>query len=412
MNRIILIGNGFDLAHGMATTYKDFIDDYWKNEIKKIRESKLYQRYENEDFTINRVSPLLQGSSFEILKDSFRDNPNNLKFNNKFLEIITAHKCLKNWVDIEAEYYRLLLKTIKIPDSSYGINVLNHDFERVKGLFEAYLIKIENDNIQKINDSNLEKKIVSKIYSSFNFNNCTEEYIKKRTKIEFDKAVEWINSSPQRDLSDAEKKLFNYVKDNNHVKYVKKKLLSDYASNYFNVYPEQILFLNFNYTHREAYYKETYEKSIYDIEHDIVKEINHIHGSIKKEEANPIIFGFGDELDEDYKLIENQNENEYLENIKSIKYLNTKHYKRLLEFVNSSEYQICIFGHSCGISDRTLLNTLFEHENCVSIKPYFHQKSENEDNYSDIVRNISRNFNNKAVMREKVVNKQYCEPLC
>ncbi|MCC8145746.1 MAG: bacteriophage abortive infection AbiH family protein, partial [Bacteroidales bacterium] len=31
MNRIILIGNGFDLAHGLPTSYKDFINDYWDN---------------------------------------------------------------------------------------------------------------------------------------------------------------------------------------------------------------------------------------------------------------------------------------------------------------------------------------------------------------------------------------------
>ena len=30
MNRIILIGNGFDLAHGLPTGYAHFIDDYWK----------------------------------------------------------------------------------------------------------------------------------------------------------------------------------------------------------------------------------------------------------------------------------------------------------------------------------------------------------------------------------------------
>jgi hypothetical protein len=30
MNRLIIIGNGFDLAHGLTTSYKHFIDDYWK----------------------------------------------------------------------------------------------------------------------------------------------------------------------------------------------------------------------------------------------------------------------------------------------------------------------------------------------------------------------------------------------
>ena len=29
MNRIILIGNGFNLAHGLPTSYKEFIEDYW-----------------------------------------------------------------------------------------------------------------------------------------------------------------------------------------------------------------------------------------------------------------------------------------------------------------------------------------------------------------------------------------------
>ena len=30
MNRIVLIGNGFDLAHGLKTSYADFINWYWK----------------------------------------------------------------------------------------------------------------------------------------------------------------------------------------------------------------------------------------------------------------------------------------------------------------------------------------------------------------------------------------------
>ena len=30
MNRIIIVGNGFDLAHGLKTKYEDFINWYWK----------------------------------------------------------------------------------------------------------------------------------------------------------------------------------------------------------------------------------------------------------------------------------------------------------------------------------------------------------------------------------------------
>ena len=45
MNRLIIIGNGFDLAHGIKTSYKDFIADYLCNAI-------------NTFFTINLSSLL------------------------------------------------------------------------------------------------------------------------------------------------------------------------------------------------------------------------------------------------------------------------------------------------------------------------------------------------------------------
>ena len=76
---------------------------------------------------------------------------------------------------------------------------------------------------------------------------------------------------------------------------------------------------------------------------------------------NHIIFGYGDEMDDDYKTISKLNDNDYLTNIKSIRYLETDKYRQLLRFINSDYYQIYIMGHSCGNSDRTLLNTLFEH---------------------------------------------------
>jgi hypothetical protein len=166
-----------------------------------------------------------------------------------------------------------------------------------------------------------------------------------------------------------------------------------------------ILFLNFNYTNTDRqyidYFSHFYQNGIESV---------HIHGELNNSN-NPIIFGYGDEIDDNYKLIEKKNDNRYLENVKSIKYLETDKYKELLNFINSEKYQIFIMGHSCGISDRTLLNTLFEHENSLSIKIFYYKKEDGIDDYSDKVRNISRNFTNKALMRERVVNKKDSEPL-
>jgi len=33
-NKLFIIGNGFDIAHGLKTSYKDFIDDFWEAEKK------------------------------------------------------------------------------------------------------------------------------------------------------------------------------------------------------------------------------------------------------------------------------------------------------------------------------------------------------------------------------------------
>ena len=37
MNRIILIGNGFDLAHGLKTSYDDFVSELWKEIYHDIK---------------------------------------------------------------------------------------------------------------------------------------------------------------------------------------------------------------------------------------------------------------------------------------------------------------------------------------------------------------------------------------
>lgn len=38
MNKLVIIGNGFDKAHGLPTSYIDFINDFWKELKNNIRE--------------------------------------------------------------------------------------------------------------------------------------------------------------------------------------------------------------------------------------------------------------------------------------------------------------------------------------------------------------------------------------
>lgn len=192
--------------------------------------------------------------------------------------------------------------------------------------------------------------------------------------------------------------------DIEYYKKVTNNLLSNHITNVettptdipdYYLLPDQILFLNFNYTRTADLY----------IDKDSDFKINHIHGELDND-RNPIIFGYGDEMDEDYKTISDLNDNSYLTNIKSIRYLETDNYRRLLRFIDSAPYQIYIMGHSCGNSDRTLHHTLFEHKNCVSIKPYYYEWIDDNrvraDNYIELVQNISRNFNDMQKMRDRL----------
>ena len=163
--------------------------------------------------------------------------------------------------------------------------------------------------------------------------------------------------------------------------------------------PDNIMLLNFNYTNTaDMYLPKAYNYSI-----------NHIHGSLSNPDS--VIFGYGDERDDEYEVLMKKNDDEYLQHIKSFRYLEASNYRDMLSFIESAPYQLCIMGHSCGLSDRTLLATLFEHRNCVSIKPYYYKRKDGTDNYRELVQNIARNFKDPTIMRDRVVRKDRCEPL-
>lgn len=318
----------------------------------------------------------------------------------------------KNWVDIENEYYLLLKKIVKKETCGYSeVKQLDAELKLVADKLKTYLNYLQTHYIK---DGMLIKNIQNIIYGPIHIDDISNQgkerfnqFLEERFKYLIDN-TEWKNRlfSNRFELSyitingeirDYRSYLKPKEEAREHLDLVAKK--SRLVPDCF-LLPDQILLLNFNYTKTADLY----------IPKGSDFRINHIHGELDNDD-NPIIFGYGDELDEDYKAIKNLNNNDYLTNMKTIRYLETDNLRRLLTFINSAPYQIYIMGHSCGNSDRTLLNTLFEHRNCVSIKPFYHQKEDGTDNYIDLVQNISRNFNDMQMMRDRVVNKSYCRPL-
>ena len=402
MNRLVLIGNGFDLAHGLKTKYEHFIDWYWDCRFHGL----ISQSNVSEDILCKLlcINKLWTGALFYDyeLKNSYgikiynhlkgNKNEYRVELSPLFERIMTSVET-KGWVDVENEYYELLKKYTGEESPKTKIDELNKQLSFLQDKLIEYLSGVNSQEVL------MDKGIKTKIYAPF----C-EKDVAIGGKSAWEDHIKYGLSL---DEDGWRYKLWQYGKDNascmSYVnsykeKYEKGEEIIECEKDEF-LLPNHIMLLNFNYTQTAELYA-TQESGF---------TINHIHGKLDKPES--VIFGYGDELDENYKNLENLKDCDVLRNIKSIKYLEADNYRKVLSFIESEPYQIIIMGHSCGNSDRTLLNTLFEHKNCVSIKPYYYKKDDGSDNYIELIQNISRNFTDMKLMRDRVVNKTYCEPL-
>lgn len=368
MNRLILIGNGFDLAHGLKTRYNDFILWY----LKKCYEIAFNDgKYDDDVLCIKKVIsggliygeintvPKLIDHLYEIGFASIINNHENIasghgfafsnpfrtQFKNDFFWSLIAKCEISKWVEIENEYYDQLKK------------ILHSDPLRTK-----QAEKLENLN------------------KSFSF-------IKEQLE-DFLKTIQpWI---PQAAFNDILASPIN-----------RNELLKTNLAR--NVAPKETMILNFNYT-------DTIEQYLQNTQIPKNITVNYIHGKLG-DSQNPIIFGFGDELDADYAKMELEKTKGYFEHIKSFGYFKTSNYYNLIRFLDSDEYQVFILGHSCGLSDRTMLNMIFEHDNCKSIKIYYYENKEGQNNFTELTQEISRHFKDKAMMRRKIVSIDKSSPM-
>lgn len=363
-NKLILIGNGFDLALGLKTSYNDFLFWLIKEEVLKALEhfpntvtnkdytifndyQKEYNLIEYYGFSRNTLFDVLVKKRHSIIPDSVREckDLKSLQDTLKHFDIDIVPKNKQslfqkilelsevNWIDIEETYFDLVKESLSPKKNLHDIDILNEDLKQISERLKEYLCEIEID--LKMSDAN---NYVSQFY----------DVIAKKDIIE--------------------------------------------KQQQYHINPKHIYFLNFNYTESLNVILEQSGLEHLDI------TINQIHSNAFSDE--PIIFGFGDEMDELYKKIEELNDNRYFKFIKSFQYFKSNKYRKLLRFLNSNYYQVCIYGHSCGLSDRVMLNEIFEHKNCKSIKIYYY----NNDDFTTKTMNISRHFNSNKEMREKIVN--------
>lgn len=407
MNRIILIGNGFDLANDYKTSYKDFIVWYFKEKLRQMLKAlddmsndKILKIKKTDDIDYHVDGEINEESSKMFIDNIFSKKERNVKIEHiskLLLEIVKSYE-MKGWVDIESDYYRLLCTYISNGEAD-EVKKLNEDLDFIKEKLIEYLKEVSKEKKEIYQD------IQDKIFGPFKEKDIAvkardiwKEFLKKR----FDSSDEdflKLYSSYNKDFGYLESDKKDY-----------KAMLKDYLENgkpydngYTNLsYPDNIMLLNFNYTDIADRYL---------LNDSDIFSVVYIHG--KLDDPKSVILGYADKFDKFYKEIKEQDDNESLKNIKFIRYHEADNYNKVLSFIESDYYQVYIMGHSCGKSDRSLLKKLFEHEHCVSIKPFYYyvDKEKKQSNYIDIVQNINKILGNGTPVEDKVVSKPNCLPL-
>lgn len=193
MNKLVIIGNGFDLAHGMPTSYESFIKWLWREFNSSYNE---HIKTSKDKYVVNGFVTYLTPTNPSSIKDInvipkdnyfYNETKSNfvvqVEFMNSFFRIISTKAEIQNWVDIEKEYYEQLkiIQSNKVKD-------LNEVMDGLKQKLSYYLsneIKAPNKNKNITNHFKRllhtdDSEFSSLMVLNFNYTNTGEKYVGER----------------------------------------------------------------------------------------------------------------------------------------------------------------------------------------------------------------------------------------
>ncbi|WBX74798.1 AbiH family protein [Tenacibaculum pacificus] len=348
------MGNGFDLAHGLKTSYNDFANYYLEeiivDELLNLDSNSSKKHFLNNKFVQNKNIIKYKGTTVafsyneleldwlkNLLNHISNQNINEvlqcLNSNNDYIKLLISNKLLgklysnsfENWFDIEQAYYEELKGIYNSPKENHNeeLDILNKNLQEIKEALKKYL----NDKIKPT--------------WSGSVNNSFENHFIDR---------------------------------------------------------ENISFINFNYTNTINCYRD-----LANINSNI-----HIHNSLSED----IIFGYGDDTDEMYQQMKASKNNDFLKYFKTFDYLKSKNYRKVLNQLAAFKdgYDVLVIGHSLGGTDKTILKTILDNNSCQNIellkRSDLDSEKEKEDNSFELHANLARIFDSEASLRKKVISLQ------
>lgn len=355
--KILLIGNGFDLAHGLPTSYKDFLDF-----CKMVRELYTYPIIDNEynqkkliDWNTDKTikSKLLE--CYENRKNCFED-----KITTQCKELNELYDCIKenvwinyflereksigeNWIDFESEISNVVqaIETLK------GYIERDEDVLKIKDTKQQtiiYFLKIAKKSLQDV------------------FNLKRIDGFIEDISIELDKLIRSLEIYICEFVNE-----IDIIKENDDIK----TITPDYV-------------LSFNYSN-------TYER-IYGQSKEVTYDYIHGKADIKNNvDTCNLVLGIDEYLEDD--------KNDKLEFIAFKKF-----YQRIYKSTDSTymkwveqikkypeaNHNLFIFGHSLDKTDRDILKLLICNDN-VTTKIYYYRKNKNDKKeLGKLIKNLVR----------------------
>lgn len=362
VTRILLIGNGFDLAHGLPTSYSYFLD--FCDKVSRMFTYLMHiddKAYEKSALNTWDVDDSIKDKLLEWYKKR-NDNPDKLAIEiyDNIKENIWIHYFLnirytlgKNWIDFESEISNVIQAFECIRD-----NIERR--ERIQQGEGSKVIKLEvvqnfvniSKKLKKLKKSNLDDMYTNlEIY---------DEYIEKMT-LDLDKLIRTLEIYICEFINKIE-----VLQKNDDIK---------------DINPDYVLSFN---------YSNTYER-IYDQSNKI--EYDYVHGKAdinNNVDTCNLVLGIDEYLeghDRDEKL-------EFLAFKKFYQRIYKSTDSSYMEWVDEirrnlfSSYELYIFGHSLDKTDKDILKLLICNNN-VKTKIYYHRKNKDDKKeLSKLIRNL------------------------
>lgn len=333
--RILITGNGFDLAHGLPTTYKNFLDTIGnlefivnpknKNEVMDFRELK--PRINNDalcKLIQKNYDNIIKNKNIKEIIELFKDN----LWKEYFLGLKDANP---NWVDLEDAILKMIQYIEDYKETQDITDDINFTYQKDH---LRNILKVIEDN--RISDAPSSEAII--------FN-----------KTLFSMAIKELNNDLNKIIRCLELYLIEFVEEVLELKKPVLKKIPQISA----IQAQKVL--TFNYTNvYEEIYKNRYREHIKQDYIYKTVSFNFIHGKAKKHSAidkNNMVLGISDYLNND----------ETMNNIDFISF--KKYFQRILkktgcEYKNwlkeDEAKQVYIYGHSLDISDKDVLKEIIE----------------------------------------------------